>query len=246
MSFECNLLISVLKLTKNGVALTKDINTEAKLPSTVCMILLQKLQNENLIKLKNDTIETDSENRMQIAVKAITMGADIQRISTLLHWKEFEEIAAVALKSNGYTVYNNVRFKHENRRYEIDVIGCRKPLVVSIDCKHWAHTITPATMRKIAEEQTKRTKALAYTLPNAKLKLQCTQWEKAKFIPTILSLMPNTNKFYNKVPIVQILSLQDFINQLPLYIEDINTYSKKFTTLPTNSNNTKNNLGSES
>ena len=228
MSFERNMLISVLKLTKNGLALIKDVNTEARLPQTVCINLLQKLQNENILKLKNDTIEIENQGRIKLAIKAATTGADIQHISTLMDWQEFEQIAAVALKYNGYNVHNNIRFKHENKRYEIDVIGCRKPLVICIDCKHWAHTITPSTLRKIAEQQTQRTKNLSDTLPNTKLNLECTQWDTAKFAPAVISLMPSTNKFHNQVPIVPILSIQDFINQLPFQIENIQTYQKNF------------------
>ncbi|MDR0373243.1 MAG: NERD domain-containing protein [Nitrososphaerota archaeon] len=231
MSIECNLLISVLKSTKFDLPLIEDINKTSKLPATICIQLLQKLQNENLIYLENNRVQTNSEGRIKITLKAATLGADIQHISTLLHWQEFEEIAATALKYNGYTVYNNIRFKHENRRYEIDVIGCRKPLVVCIDCKHWTHAIAPSTLRKIVEEQTQRTKALSDTLPNTKLNLECTQWEKAKFIPAVLSLMPSSYKFYNKVPVVPVLSLQDFINQLPLYLENVAVYPKKFKTL---------------
>jgi len=231
------MLISTLKLTTNGSALIKDVNTEAKLPSTVCMKLLQKLQNENLIKLNNNTIEIENQNRIKLAIKATTLGADIQHISTLMHWQEFEELTATALKYNGYSIHNNIRFKHENRRYEIDVVGCRKPIVICIDCKHWAHTITTSALQKIVEQQTQRTKALANTLPNTKLNLECIQWEKAKFIPTVLSLMPNAYKFYYQVPIVPIFSLQDFINQLPLHTENITTYPKNFTKTNTQQSN---------
>jgi len=229
VNFECNMLISVLKLTKNGSALIKDINTEARLPQTLCMELLQKLQNENIIKLKNETAEIKTEERIKIAIKTATLGADIQHISTLMHWQEFEQIAAIALKYNGYSVHNNIRFKHENKRYEIDVIGCRKPLVICIDCKHWAHTITTSALRKIVEQQTQRTKALSDTQPNTKLNLEYTQWEKATFIPTVISLIPSAYKFHDQVPIVPILSLQDFINQLPFHIENVKTHQKFIT-----------------
>ena len=119
--------------------------------------------------LKGDRVEVDSESRLKIAVKAASLGADIQNISDMLCWQEFEEIAAIALKINGYTVKKNVRFKHGGRRYEIDVVGCRKPLVVCIDCKRWQHAIAASALRKIVEEQSQRTDALADTLPNAQI-----------------------------------------------------------------------------
>jgi len=231
LSVERNLLISVLKLTKNGSALIKDVNIGAHVPSDTCMILLKKMQNENLVILKGDEIDVDHENRLKIAIKAITLGADLQGISELLCWQEFEEIAAEALKINGYTVYNNVRFKQGSHRYEIDVVGCRKPLVVCIDCKRWQHAITASALRTIVDDQSRRTKAFADMLPDAKCKIECTKWEKANFVPAVLSLMPGAYKFYYEVPIVPVLSLQDFICQLPLYTDNVKIYPKKFTTL---------------
>ena len=231
MSVESNLLISVLKLTKEGAVLIKDVSFDARVPSNVCRKLLQKLQNENLLYINDDTVDVNTENRLKIAVKAAGLGADLQNISDMLRWQEFEEIAAIALKTNDYTVYNNVRFKNGVRRYEIDVVGCRKPLVVCIDCKHWQHAIAESALRKIVDEQAQRAKALAETLPNEKLNLECTKWKKAKFIPAVLSLMPGAYKFYYEVPVVSVLQLQDFISQLPLYMETLKSFSKKFNTL---------------
>ena len=110
--------------------------------------LLAKLQNEGLIYLKQDSVEVESNGRLKLAVKAVSLGADVEHISNLLCWQEFEEITAFALKNNGYIVSNNVRFKNATRRWEIDVVGCKKPLVVCIDCKHWQHAIAPSALKK--------------------------------------------------------------------------------------------------
>jgi len=69
-------------------------------------------------------------------------------------------------------------------------------------------------------------------LPNTKIKnVECVKWDKAKFVPIILSLLPMNNKFIDNVPIVPVLQLQDFLNQLPLQIESLNYFSKTFNTL---------------
>ncbi|MCL5876265.1 MAG: restriction endonuclease [Candidatus Bathyarchaeota archaeon] len=231
MSVECNLLISLLKFTKEKPVLVEDVKTTARLPLEVCWQLLQKMQKENLIYLTSESVEIDSANRLKIAVKAATLGADIQTISNLLGWQEFEEMTAIALKSNGYTVHNNLRFKHAGRRYEVDVVGCRKPLVICIDCKRWQHAIAASALRKIVEEQTERTQALADSLPNPKLELECTKWDNVKFMPAVLSLMPGAYKFYYEVPVVTVLQIQDFICQLPLHVESLKCFPKRFNTL---------------
>lgn len=231
MSIERKIAISTLKLTKTGNALIEDIKTDAIVPLSVAYNLLQKMQNEGILNLKEDCVQIDSNNRLKLAVHAAMLGADIEAVSNLLCWQEFEEIAAFALKNNGYKVQNNVRFSHGGRRWEIDVVGCKKPLVVCIDCKHWAKTIAPFALSKIADLQADRTRAFVDFLPNAKLKLPCTSWASAKFVPSLLSLMPSAYKFVHDVPVVPVLKLQDFIEQLPLYIHELKFFSKSFSSL---------------
>ena len=234
MSIERRLLLSVLKLTKETPTLIESIKRDCRLPDSVCNNLLGKLQNEGMIYFKTNILESDSLSRLKMAIKAASLGADIQDISNFLRWQEFEELAAVALKNNGYTVHNNVHFTHVGHRWEIDVVACRKPLVLCIDCKRWQHAITPSALNKIVKEQTQRTQALTNTLPNRKNKFECTQWETAKFIPAILSLVPCSSKFHNKVPVVPVLQLQNFISQLPVYTENVCVFEKNFEKLTNN------------
>ncbi len=234
MSVECNLVISLLKLTKKGPVLTENVNRDARIPSSTARKLLDKLQNEGLIYLKQDSVEVEDNSRLKLAVKAASLGADLEHISNLLCWQEFEEITAFALKNNGYAVSNNVRFKNVARKWEIDVVGCKKPLVVCIDCKHWQHAIAPSALKRIVNSQVERTRALADSLPNIALKLECTRWSEAKFIPSILSLIPSSFKFYYEVPIVPVLQLQDFINQLPAYTDSLKNFPKTFNSLSHN------------
>ncbi len=234
MSVERNLLISLLKLTKKGPVLTESVNRDAHIPSATARKLLQKLQNEGIIYLKQDSVEVENNCRLKLAVKAASLGADVEHISNLLCWQEFEEITAFALKNHGYEVSNNVRFKNAARRWEIDVVGCKKPLVVCIDCKHWQHAITPSALKRIVDSQVERTRAFADSLPNINLKLECTKWSEAKFIPSILSLIPSSFKFYYEVPIVPVLQLQDFLNQLPVYTESLKYFPKTFNSLSHN------------
>jgi Holliday junction resolvase-like predicted endonuclease len=234
MSVERNLVISILKLTQNSAVLIENVNRDARVPSATSRKLLQKLQSEGLIYLKQDSIEVENNGRLKLAVKAASLGADVEHISNLLCWQEFEEITAFALKNNGYEVSNNVRFKNAARKWEIDVVGCKKPLVICIDCKHWQHGIAPSVLKRLVDSQVERTRAFADSLPNPSLKLECSKWSEAKFIPSILSLIPSSFKFYDKVPIVPILQLQDFLNQLPAYAESMKLFPKTFNSLSHN------------
>jgi hypothetical protein len=228
LSVERNLIISLLKLTQKSSTLTKHLKNDTKLPLETTYALLEKLQFEDLLNVHSEIVEVSVNDRLKLAVKAVSLGADIQQVSDLLCWQEFEEITAMALRNNGFTVYKNVRFKTTNRKWEIDIIGCKRPLVICIDCKHWGHAISPSTLRKIAEAQSDRTKALTEILPHPKLQLECTKWQNAHFTPTILSLIQNSFKFCNNIPIVPILQLQDFLNQLPAYMYQLKAYPKTF------------------
>jgi Holliday junction resolvase-like predicted endonuclease len=228
MIIERNLLTSLLKLTKNGPVLIKDVNKDSRIASDIAKKMLEKLQKEGLVYLEDATVEVTSSNRLKLAAKAAALGADIENVSAFLRWQEFEDIAAIALERNGYVVAKNVRFKHAGRRWEIDVVGCRKPLVVCVDCKHWQRRLQPSTLRKIVKAQVERAHALADTLPSAALTVECVKWNKAKFIPVILSLIPSSFKFYDDVPVVSVLQLQDFLIQLPAHVESLKYSSKAF------------------
>jgi Holliday junction resolvase-like predicted endonuclease len=228
MIIERNLLTSLLKLTKNGPVLIKDVNKDSRIASDIAKKMLEKLQKEGLVYLEDATVEVTSSNRLKLAAKAAALGADIENVSAFLRWQEFEDIAAIALERNGYVVAKNVRFKHAGRRWEIDVVGCRKPLVVCVDCKHWQRRLQPSTLRKIVEAQVERAHALADTLPSAALTVECVKWNKVKFIPVILSLIPSSFKFYDDVPVVSVLQLQDFLIQLPAHVESLKYSSKAF------------------
>ena len=228
---ERDLLISLLKLTKDGSVLREYVKKDARITSDIALKLLENLQNEGLLHLKDDFVEADTADRLRLAVKAVTLGADVEHVSEFLRWQEFENIAAVALERNDYVSRKNVRFKHGGRRWEIDVVGCRKPLVLCVDCKRWQRSVNPSALKKIVEAQVERARALADTLPSPSLKIECVKWNRAKFVPVILSLMPSSFKFYDDVPVVPVLQLQNFLTQLPAYVGSVKYFTKEFSHL---------------
>jgi hypothetical protein len=63
------------------------------------------------------------------------------------------------------------------------------------------------------------------------LEVECVKWNKAKFVPVILSLIPSSLKFYDDVPVVPVLQLQDFLAQLPAQVESLTYFVKEFSHL---------------
>jgi Holliday junction resolvase-like predicted endonuclease len=220
VDFERQMIISVLKSTKNGAVLDKLVKNGSKIPK-IAAIMLRKLRNEGLIYLQNGVLEADGHQRLQLAVRAIELGVDVESISGLLLWKEFEGMAAVALERNGYSVKKSLRFKQAGRRWEIDVVGCKRPVVLCVDCKHWQHGMHASAIKKTVEDQVKRTSALAKSLPNPSWRIDWSSWDRVKLIPAVLSLVAGRFRFYDHVPIVPVLQLQDFLNQLPAYADSL-------------------------
>ena len=225
---EKKYMLSILRMTKNGSTTLNEINNDSKIAKEIALKIIHKLQDAHLIELKDDSIEIDSQNRLNLAVKAIEFGADIQDTSSTLLWQEFEAVVATALRRNDYIVLKNMRFKHLGKRWEIDVLGCKRPIALSIDCKQWRRGLTQSSLRKIVETHVERTKALVQSLPNIAIEVECAKWETTKFIPTILSLISTGIRYCDKVPIVPVLQIQDFLHQLPAHIESVRSISRRF------------------
>jgi hypothetical protein len=217
-----------LKLTNKTSVDIETIVNDTKTSLSNVKSVLKKFQNNNFVNVKEKRVIINSFGRIMLSVKAIEVGADIENVTSFLHWKEFEGITALALERNNFLVKKNFRFTYLNKRNEIDVIGLKKPLVLCIDCKHWHKEVNYSSLKKIVPNQIKRTKDLVKYLPNISNKLECDSWEFAIFVPAILSLISNRHKFYNSVPIIPILKFQNFLNQLVGNMHQIKFFKKKF------------------
>lgn len=227
MNIETEAIISLLKLTREGSVSHEMIKQDAKMPASTIMELLRKLQNEGLINVQGTLIEADALNRLKLAVRAVHAGADLERVSKLLRWQEFEGIAAYGFECNDYRVFRNVHFKHNDRRYEVDIVASQSQLTVCADCKHWKRGLTSSVLSKIVEEQTQRTAALAEALPSPKVKISFAPEVSTTFVPAILTLVPARSKLCDGVPVVPVLQLQNFLNELPCHIFSLRNYRWK-------------------
>jgi len=187
--------------------------------------VLRKLSGAGIIKLKGEVIEASSDQRFEVAIRALKSGADFEGVCKALGWVEFENVAAVAFEAHGFEVKRRFRFKGAGRRWEMDLIGCRKPLMVCVDCKHWLHGWKTSAVKKTVEMQLMRTRALAENLPLLVEKMGLVQWRRATIMPAVLALVPGPFKFYNQVPIVPVLQLRDFLNELPAHVTSLTHFT---------------------
>lgn len=54
-------------------------------------------------------LETSEQQRLNLAMYAIALGADVEQTCSLLSWQEFEEVAVIAFEAKRYQVKSNVR-----------------------------------------------------------------------------------------------------------------------------------------
>ena len=220
MIIERTVLLSLLKLTQEGPISKGLVSKDARVPIQVADEVLENISGEGLVQLRDKTVEASTNQRVRIAIRAIRLGTDFERVCRALRWDEFENITATAFLANNFAVIKRFHFKDAGRRWEIDVVGCREPIVACVDCKHWRHGWGKSASAKAVEAQVERTEALARALPTHQ-KLALSDWRKAILIPVVLSLVPAPLKFYRNTPIVPILQLQNFLNELPAHVNTL-------------------------
>jgi len=215
---EREILISILKLTREGPASIELIAKNSRMPLSVVEEQIKKFLSLNLAEKKEALIRVSPLQRLKIAFRAITLGADIERVCRNLSWKEFEDVAVTAFQTNGYSTIKHFRFRHENRMWEIDVLAVKGKIVLCVDCKRWTKRLAASTMSKVAEAQIERAKALSKIVDKSSFPAE----GRIFLIPMILSLIPASSKFCNGVPIVPILQLQNFLDELPAHMHLLN------------------------
>lgn len=219
---ERELLVSLLKLTKDNGLIQKDlISRDAKIPVQTANELLGELADDELVQLKEKIIATLPSQRLRIAVRAIMLGADLERVSKTLDWREFEVFATEAFEAEGYCIRKHFRFKWAERGWEIDFLGFKDPIVVCAECKRWLHGWSTAAVAKTVGSQLDRTEALTKVLLSFREKLGLASWRETRIVPVVISLVVGPTKFCYGVPVVPVLQLQSFSNELEGYVDSL-------------------------
>jgi Holliday junction resolvase-like predicted endonuclease len=227
MTIKTNVLTSILRLTKIGSAAVEAVAMDANVPVHIANNVLMGLREIGLIECENGEIELSSNQRVKLAIHAINHGTDIERVCKVLEWKEFENFAATAFETNNFAVKRRFRFKASGRRWEIDVLAYSEPIVVCVDCKRWRRGWGNSAITKVAAAQAERTEALAKAPHPLQRKVGLEGWRQAILFPVIISLFPGPVKFYNKVPVVPILKLQNFLDEFQGHITELTHFRAK-------------------
>ena len=173
----------------------------------IAMDLVKFLVKNEIGHFDSNKIEFDLSDKMRAAMLAIQEGADVEDISQLLNWKDFELLAAGVLDASGYVTQHGFRLKKP--RIEIDVVGIKDDMALLIDCKHWKRS-SPSVLERFAMMQVERTKA--FLSANNTVRYA---------VPIILTLHSESTVFANNVPVVPITKFRSFLNEMGGYLDDI-------------------------
>ena len=156
---------------------------------------------------------------------------DITLLSNLLDYDGFEALVKLILSESNYFTTKNYRFtdktnfksKTKQSKYEIDVIGIHRDIILLIDCKQWKRKDSYSAINKAANLQYMRALALKKNhelfsgLLETLIGIKKVQKLKPPFllIPLMVTLESNWIKINdNSVPIVSIYQLNSFLEEL--------------------------------
>ncbi len=192
--------------------------------------------------LKKEAFNCISINKIEFIIESMAiLNYDIKVYSEIIDYHGFELLIKKILCRNGYYVINNFYFsdnsplKAQNgqKRYEIDIVGLKKDILLIIDAKQWFKRSPSQAISNAANLQYQRGLALIQNpeilnellskLLNSfkhKKKKPVKRYGLLKLVPLMVTLEENFMKLNeNHVPLVCINRLNSFLNELGITLD---------------------------
>jgi len=183
---------------------------------------LYRLQELGALTIAGEEVHVTPEQRLRIAELAVADGADPERVARELRWQEFEAFTNGVLHTEGFATASHFVFKCSGRRFEIDIVGAKEPLLLCVDCKHWHHGWAPSKLVAAAKNQLLRVMFLSVTFAICERRLpSIAAWRSARLLPVVLTLADVSSKLIDGVPIVSVLRFRDFLSTVNPWVEQL-------------------------
>ncbi len=197
-------------IIEGGVSVT-DFSVICELDEINAKELLYTLVQNGIGTLNDDVVDFDiPHDRLQTALFAINLGADLEDVSEYLNWKDFESLTGIILEEKDFEVTKNLILTKP--RMEIDVIGKKMDIALLIDCKHWKN-LSKSALDEIVKKQIERVKHFVST-------------ENMSALPVIVTLHQETIQFIGNVPIVPIMKLSSFLDEFAGNLDSLKSIEK--------------------
>jgi len=197
-------------ILEGGVSVT-DFSIVTELDEISAKELLYTLVQNGIGTWNDDLVDFDIPNdRLQTALFAINLGADVEAVSEYLNWQDFESLTGIILEARDFEVTKNLILTKP--RMEIDVIGKKMDIALLIDCKHWKN-MSKFALDEIVKKQIERVKRFVSI-------------ENMSAFPVIVTLHQEKIQFVGNVPIVPIMKLPSFLDGFIGNSEQLSTLKK--------------------
>ncbi len=184
-------------IIEGGVSVT-DFSIASELDEISAKEMLYTLVQNGIGVWNDDLVNFNIPNdRIQTALFAIKLGADVESVSEYLTWQDFESITGLFLQEKDFDVTKNLILTKP--RMEIDVVGTKMDIALLIDCKHWK-TMSKSALDEIVKKQVERVKRYVAD-------------ENMSALPVIVTLHQEEIQFIENVPIVPIMKLSSFLDE---------------------------------
>ena len=197
-------------IIEGGVSIS-DFSIICEFDEITAKELLYTLVQNGIGILNDDVVDFDVPNdRLQTALFAINLGADVEDVSEYLNWKDFESLTGIILEEKNFEVTKNLILTKP--RMEIDVIGKKMDIALLIDCKHWKN-MSKSALDEIVRKQVERVKHFVSI-------------ENISALPVIVTLHQETIQFVGNVPIVPIMKLSSFLDEFVGNLDSLKSIEK--------------------
>ena len=197
-------------ILEGGVSVT-DFSIVTELDEISAKELLYTLVQNGIGTWNDDLVDFDIPNdRLQTALFAIKLGADVEYVSEYLTWQDFESITGLILEKKDFDITKNLILTKP--RMEIDVVGTKMDIALLIDCKHWK-TMSKSALDEIVKKQVERVKRYVAD-------------ENMSALPVIVTLHQEEIQFIENVPIVPIMKLSSFLDEFVGNLDSLKSIEK--------------------
>jgi len=205
--------VETLKHTNGDELLnTREIADRAKTTSEqVALVLgpLLQLEDPTGARLSNSA-------RFKLAFEAVRHGG-LQQVARALTWQEFEAFTEECLQTVGYVTQKGLIVKDDSRRWQIDIVGKKSPMILAIDCKHWESPGYESKLSNAAEHQKLALQALIQQMAERGE----VGREGLLALPMILTLFEPRSRMVGGVVVVSIEQLGDFLERVSPFSSEL-------------------------
>lgn len=188
--------------------------------------LLEEASHLGIAEITDKHIQVSRTMRLELAIRCLQKGVDVQRVCRAAGWREFEDLGAMILSTHDYVTKKHFRFRLNEKSFEIDILALKAPWSLVVECKRWKKNWQPASIRKVLEIHRCKTVALAEVIPTLDALDLRVCWE-IKLIPMILTLLETPAIMRSDIPIVSIGRFENFLGGFEGYLEDFAVFKVK-------------------